>query len=78
MSADKEDKAFEKILESVGDKGRYQKYLLWLFVVPLNLIIPWTVLVQVFQASVPDHWCHVPGKPENMSLEIWKNKTIPW
>ncbi|KAL7639838.1 UNVERIFIED_CONTAM: hypothetical protein RMT77_009251 [Armadillidium vulgare] len=72
------DTQVDEFLRSVGDDGRYQKILFWGFLVPISILIPWTVLVPIFQASVPNHWCHVPGKPDNTSLEEWKNITIPW
>lgn len=68
---------FEKLLEEVGDSGRYQQLLYWLFVVPINFLIPWVALVPIFMTSTPDHWCHVPGRPQDISLDEWKALTIP-
>lgn len=68
---------FEKLMESVGDSGRHQNLLFWLFVVPINFFIPWVTLVPIFMVSTPSHWCHVPGRPANMTVEEWKALTIP-
>ncbi|CAG7817265.1 unnamed protein product, partial [Allacma fusca] len=27
--------------------------------------------------SVPNHWCHVPGKPNSTDIDVWKNFTLP-
>uniref|UniRef100_A0A0P4WHF6 Major facilitator superfamily (MFS) profile domain-containing protein n=1 Tax=Scylla olivacea TaxID=85551 RepID=A0A0P4WHF6_SCYOL len=68
---------FEKVLEEVGDSGRYQRLLYWLYVVPINFLIPWVPLAVIFMTSTPDHWCHVPGRPDHVPLEEWKALTIP-
>ncbi|XP_045126334.1 solute carrier family 22 member 7-like isoform X4 [Portunus trituberculatus] len=68
---------FEKVLEEVGDSGQYQRLLYWLYVVPINFLIPWVPLAVIFMTSTPDHWCHVPGRPNQVSLEEWKFLTIP-
>lgn len=68
---------FETLLEEVGDSGRYQQLLYWLFVVPVNFLIPWVALVPIFMTSTPTHWCHVPGRPDDVPLEDWKALSIP-
>lgn len=68
---------FEKLLQEVGDNGRHQQLLLWLFVVPINFFIPWVALAPIFMTSTPQHWCNVPGRPQEISLENWKMLTIP-
>ncbi|XP_063593581.1 carcinine transporter-like [Penaeus indicus] len=68
---------FEKLLEEVGDSGRHQQLLFWLFVVPINFLIPWVALTPIFMSSTPAHWCHVPGRPQDVSLDQWKTLTIP-
>ncbi|MPC26226.1 hypothetical protein E2C01_019360 [Portunus trituberculatus] len=52
-----------QVLEEVGDSGQYQRLLYWLYVVPINFLIPWVPLAVIFMTSTPDHWCHVPGRP---------------
>ena len=64
-------------MKIVGEDGRYQNILIWGFLIPLTILIPWTALVPVFQASVPDHWCRLPSKPNGTSLEEWKELHIP-
>nr|XP_053643902.1 solute carrier family 22 member 7-like [Cherax quadricarinatus] len=68
---------FEKLLEEVGNNGRHQRLLYWLFVVPINFIIPWIALTPIFMTSTPTHWCHIPGRPLNVTLDDWKEFTIP-
>ncbi|CAG7837135.1 unnamed protein product [Allacma fusca] len=73
----KKFKDFDDILEIVGGNGKYQKIILFGVVTPLIIICPLFVMNRIFIMSVPDHWCHVPGKPNETSTEEWKNMTIP-
>ncbi|XP_068226356.1 carcinine transporter-like [Palaemon carinicauda] len=68
---------FEKLLEEVGDSGRHQQLLFWLYVVPINFLIPWVALTPIFMTSTPSHWCQVPGRPQELTAEQWKTLTIP-
>ncbi|XP_064112316.1 carcinine transporter-like [Macrobrachium nipponense] len=68
---------FEQLLEEVGDTGKHQQLLFWLYVVPINFLIPWIALVPIFMTSTPSHWCHVPGQPPELTDEQWKKLTIP-
>ncbi|XP_049809005.1 carcinine transporter-like [Schistocerca nitens] len=70
--------AFEEVLDSIGSRGKFQTRLNIVF----NFIGPCVNLISVnvfyLAMQTPDHWCHVPGrKSANMSLEEWKNLTIP-
>ncbi|XP_069172460.1 carcinine transporter isoform X2 [Procambarus clarkii] len=67
----------QQLLADVGDKGRHQILLYWIFVLPINFLIPWLVLVPIFMTSTPTHWCHVPGRPPNVSVDQWKQLTVP-
>lgn len=51
---------FESILNEVGSFGRFQKMLLFLFLVPVELVLPWFTMSTFFLLSTPDHWCNVP------------------
>ncbi|KFM62071.1 Organic cation transporter 1, partial [Stegodyphus mimosarum] len=51
---------FESILEEVGDFGKYQKSLLFKFMVPTTLASAFYVLNVIFMVASPDHWCYVP------------------
>ncbi|KAK4292585.1 hypothetical protein Pmani_034673 [Petrolisthes manimaculis] len=74
-------RTFEHVLEQVGDRGRHQQLLYWLFMVPINFIIPWIALVPIFLTSTPDHWCKVEGRPTEGVVEVteeeWKTLTLP-
>lgn len=69
---------FEKILDSVGSFGRYQKWMVAVVIAPTSFGIAFILSVIIFQTLVPAHWCHVPGR-ENTSFtaDQWKNLTIP-
>ncbi|CAG7726486.1 unnamed protein product [Allacma fusca] len=70
-------KDFDDILEMVGSEGKYQKLILYGVVTPITMAFPFLVLQWIFMLSIPDHWCHVPGKPDDTSLFDWKNQTLP-
>ncbi|XP_049861568.1 solute carrier family 22 member 7-like [Schistocerca gregaria] len=70
--------AFEEVLDSIGSRGKFQTRLNIVF----NCVGPcfnmMSVNVFFLAMQTPDHWCHVPGREHsNMSLEEWKNFTIP-
>ena len=69
---------FDDVLEVVGSEGKYQKLLLYVMLSPLTAIMPLFVMNTIFLVSVPDHWCHVPGRPNDTDLDTWKNLTLPW
>lgn len=68
---------FELLLERIGDNGLYQQLLLWLFFAPLNFLIAWVALGPILLTSVPDHWCNVPGRPQDIDQDTWINLTVP-
>ncbi|CAG7837136.1 unnamed protein product [Allacma fusca] len=70
-------KDFDDILEIVGSEGKYQKLMLYGVMTPLTIVCPFLVLQWIFMLSVPDHWCHVPGRPDDMDPLAWKNLTVP-
>ncbi|KAF0294957.1 Solute carrier family 22 member 21 [Amphibalanus amphitrite] len=67
----------DELLSAAGDCGGYQRRLVGLFVLPVCFYIPVAYLTVLMQLSLPDHWCHVPGRPENVSLQQWWNSTLP-
>lgn len=69
---------FDEILEVIGSAGKFQKILLYAVLCPIVTIYPFSELSSVFMWDIPEHFCHVPGKPDNVSLESWKNLTLPW
>ncbi|XP_043224904.1 organic cation transporter 1-like [Amphibalanus amphitrite] len=69
---------FDDILEMVGNENWFQRRLIFVLVYPVSFLLAWMVLNILFMVSVPDHWCYVPGREMyNMTLEQWKNLTIP-
>lgn len=76
--AENQDAAFDKIMERVGDNGNFQKRFNWIFNVGLVLCASMAYMNIVLALSVPDHWCHVPGREKtNYTEEEWKNLTLP-
>lgn len=74
----KECRDFDEILEVIGSSGKFQKIFLYTVVCPIIAMYPFPSLSTIFMWDIPDHFCHVPGKPNNISLETWKNLTLPW
>ncbi|CAG0883611.1 unnamed protein product [Darwinula stevensoni] len=73
-----EPKDFDQLLALVGEYGKYQKRLLYLFIYPMGMILPFFIMIFFFQVAVPSHWCHVEGRERlGFSIEQWKNLTIP-
>lgn len=69
---------FDDILEMVGNTGPFQRRLIYVLVYPAAFLLAWMVLNILFMVSVPDHWCHVPGRSfTNLTEQQWKELTIP-
>lgn len=80
MSADEEaqDAVFDRIMESVGDNGPFQKRFNLIFNIGLVLCASMAYMNVILALSVPDHECHVPGRRiTNFSVVEWKNLTLP-
>ncbi|KAG7158217.1 Carcinine transporter-like 3 [Homarus americanus] len=71
-------KDFDEILETVGSYGYYQKWLVYVLLIPATFFSAFTMNLMLFQVVVPDHWCYVPGR-ENTTLspEEWRALTLP-
>lgn len=76
--ADQEDLAFDKIMEIVGNNGKFQKVFNHFYNVGLVCFASMAFMNIVMVLNEPDHQCRVPGR-ENYSLTIdeWKNLTLP-
>ncbi|CRK88958.1 CLUMA_CG002518, isoform A [Clunio marinus] len=76
--ADQEDVAFDKVLEVVGNDGKFQKVFNHFYNVGLVCFASMAYMNIVMTLNEPNHSCYVPGK-ENFSLsdETWKNLTLP-
>ncbi|XP_069172937.1 solute carrier family 22 member 21-like [Procambarus clarkii] len=69
---------FDALLESIGSFGRYQKYAIFLFLLPVSFFNAFMVSQLLFQLMVPDHWCHVPGRETTgLTRDQWRGFTIP-
>lgn len=76
--ADQEDLAFDKIMELVGNDGKFQKVFNHFYNVGLVCFASMAFMNIVMVLNEPDHKCRVPGR-ENYGLsdEAWLNLTLP-
>uniref|UniRef100_V5HJW2 Putative organic cation transporter 1-like protein n=2 Tax=Ixodes ricinus TaxID=34613 RepID=V5HJW2_IXORI len=51
---------FEDVLEEVGGYGKFQKYLMWLFLFPSTALFSFFTMNLIFLLSTPDHTCVIP------------------
>lgn len=51
---------FEDILKQVGEYGRYQKRLVYFFLIPTTTVFSILCMNTFFMLSEPDHWCYIP------------------
>ncbi|XP_050026067.2 carcinine transporter-like [Dermacentor andersoni] len=68
---------FEDVIEELGGFGKFQKFLLWGFLLPSQILFPFFSMNLIFLLSEPDHQCVVPqldalGLNESRALEIRK------
>ncbi|KAB7504225.1 Organic cation transporter 1 [Armadillidium nasatum] len=71
--------AFEKVLQNVGADEKYQKLLIIFYLIPLGLINAMGGVNKTLLFTTPQHSCKVEGHlKHNISLNQWKNLTIPW
>lgn len=73
-----QDAIFDGIMEKVGNNGPFQRRFKYLFNIALVVCVSMLYMNIVLAMSVPEHWCHVPGRDRtNLSLESWKKLTLP-
>lgn len=73
-----QDAIFDGIMEKVGNNGPFQRRFKYLFNIALVICVSMLYMNIVLAMSVPEHWCHVPGREQtNMSKDAWKNLTLP-
>lgn len=76
--ADQEDQAFDKIMEIVGNDGKFQKIFNHFYNVGLVCFASMAFMNIVMVLNEPDHVCTVPGRENHsLSVEQWKNLTLP-
>lgn len=69
---------FEAILSEVGDFGRYQKSLVFKFMVPTTFASAFYVLNVIFMVASPEHRCFIPEfSTLNLSEAEVKRIAIP-
>lgn len=74
----KDGMAFDKIMEMVGNDGKFQERFTYIFNISLIIFASMIYYNIILALNVPDHWCHVPGRElTNYSIDEWKLKTIP-
>jgi OCT family organic cation transporter-like MFS transporter 4/5 len=76
--SEEDDQAFDRILEMVGNDGKFQLIFNRVFNVGLVTFATMAYMNIFLALTPPDHNCHVPGRESfNLSLEEWKNLTLP-
>ncbi|KAL3189389.1 hypothetical protein MRX96_002702 [Rhipicephalus microplus] len=51
---------FEDVIEELGGFGKFQKFLLWAFLLPSQILFPFFSMNLIFLLSEPEHECVVP------------------
>lgn len=75
---DQNDSAFDKVMEIVGDNGRFQKSFNYIFNFIFCIFAAMVYMNIILALNEPDHWCHVPGRNEtNFTEKEWLNRTLP-
>ena len=73
-----QDADFEKIMELVGNEGRFQNRFNFLYNGLVVFIGAMLARSFIFSMTVPDHWCNVPGREfTNFTIDEWKQFTLP-
>lgn len=78
MEDDHEDIAFDRIMEIVGNDGKFQKVFNHFYNVGLVCFASMAFMNIVMVLNEPDHNCRVPGRENySLSLDEWRNLTLP-
>ena len=73
-----ENLAFDEIMRVVGNDGKFQKIFNHVFNVGLVCFGSMAFMNVIMVLNEPNHTCHVPGRENfNLSIEEWKNLTLP-
>jgi OCT family organic cation transporter-like MFS transporter 4/5 len=73
-----DDQAFDRILEMMGNDGKFQFVFNRVFNVGLIMCTSTTYMNIILAMTPPNHNCHVPGRENfNLSVEKWRNLTLP-
>lgn len=72
------DAGFHTLMAEVGYYGPFQKTFTVVFIFLHAVVLGMQYLNIVLAMTVPEHWCHVPGRRKtNLSLVEWKEVTVP-
>jgi len=72
------DALFEGLMNHIGSNGKYQSRFNYVFNLIFIIFLAMPYLNLVLAMTIPEHWCHVPGRNEaNMTEDEWKQLTIP-
>lgn len=75
---EKKDAVFDRVLDTIGSDGRFQHRFNYLYNVLFAVVAAMPCMNIILAMSVPDHWCHVPGREHtNYTIEEWKKLTLP-
>ncbi|XP_044258054.1 beta-alanine transporter isoform X1 [Tribolium madens] len=77
MSSESDDNVFDEVMLQVGYSGKFQKIYNYTFNLVFVFVATMASFNTIISLSTPEHWCKVPGREANMSLDLWKNLTIP-
>ena len=67
---------FEEVLEQVGDYGKYQKRMVFVFLTPVAIIGCLVAFQVMFLLDTPDHWCYV-QQLSHLSMDEQKHLIRP-
>lgn len=69
---------FDSLMEKIGNDGKFQNRFDFLYNFVLVTFATMPYLNIVLAMTIPDHWCHVPGREyTNYTKEEWKEINIP-
>ncbi|XP_011194636.2 carcinine transporter [Zeugodacus cucurbitae] len=69
---------FQKIMERVGNHGRFQLIYNMTFVLALAAAGSMVYMNIILALDIPEHWCTVPGQEHtNYTLDEWRRITLP-
>ncbi|XP_053945605.1 carcinine transporter [Anastrepha ludens] len=73
-----ENDPFQKIMERVGNHGRFQLIYNLTFVLGLAAAGSMVYMNIILALDIPEHWCTVPGQElTNYTLDEWRRITLP-
>lgn len=73
-----EAEIFDRIMELVGNDGKFQKRFNLLFNCIICMFVSMSFMNIILVLNEPEHWCHVPGRElTNYSIEEWRDQVLP-